>query len=110
MDEKELKKIVVKYFGLAPSQNLESLDIERVHGEGDMQKVKIRWEEHIGNLSGMARISPLDILYELGWKNTEENIEKAVRIMINIAKKDSLPLVRVGAGSRYLMVNPKYSR
>ena len=114
MEEREIRKIVAEYFGITPTVNLNKVKI-KVYTAAELDapagevKVRIRWEEHIGNRSGVARISPLDIMYQLGMEFNDENYRKAVDIMKTLAKRQNLYFVEV-EGDRYLLINPKYRR
>ena len=110
MNKKELKGIFVSYYGLGASTKGDKVKIEFVPVEDAKEEdLKIPWEEHIGNISGVARISPWDILYHKKMNVTEENIEKAIEIMRGLAKKHNLYLVKDSEG-RYLLINPRYRR
>ena len=109
MDEKMLKEIVAMYFGFTPKINGKKIKISVVPGEGE-EKMKIKWEEHIGNLSGVARVSPLDIMHDMDWENTDENYAKAVEIMKSVATEKGVYLVKVEKENRYLLINTKYRR
>jgi len=111
MNEKDIKGIVASYFGFTPSLKADKLNIEITHGKKiDAEKIKIRWEEHIGNMTGVARVSPLDIMHQLGLEPTKENEKKAVNIMKSIAHEQNLYFVEVLGKERYLLINPKYRR
>ena len=113
MDVKEIRKVAASYFGFTPSIK-ESKKIKVYRGSeiegGVEERIKIRWEEHIGNLSGVARITPLDIMHMLGLERSEENYRRAVEMMKGLAKKHDLYLVEIEKEGRYLLVNPKYRR
>ncbi len=113
MDERELKRIAALYFGLTPTPKIpKNVDFEVLRDfEGDIEsakKLKIRWENHMGAETGVARLSPMDIMHYLGMKNTGENYRRAVDILKGLAKLHNLPLLRVG--DRYLLVNPEHRR
>ncbi len=111
MDDKELKSIAMHYFGLTPTpkvsknEDIEVLRPAQVSME-ESKKIKIKWENYIGAETRVARITPLDIMHHLHMKNTPENYEKAVKILLDLAAIDDLPVVRVG--NRYLLINPKH--
>ncbi len=113
MKEGEIRKIVATYFGFTPSIKEEKIKMRILRGSevdgGEDTKVKVRWEEHIGNLSGVARISPMDIMHELKLDSGEKNYRRAVEIMKGIAKRDDLYFVEI-EGDRYLLINPRYRR
>ena len=110
MNKKELKEIFASYYGLGSSTRGDKVRIEIVPVEDASEEdLKIPWEEHIGNISGVARISPWDVLYHKKMKATEENLKKAIEIMRGLAKRDNLYLVK-DSGGRYLLINPKYRR
>lgn len=113
MDEKELKRIASLYFGLTPTPKIPKNANFEILGdfEGNVdeaRKLKIRWENHIGAESGVARLSPLDIMHYLDMKNTKENYMKAVGILKGLAKLYNLPILRIG--DRYLLINPQHRR
>ena len=117
MDEKEIKKVVGEYFGMNPTSKLpKDLEIRITRGEdyegdeSEIKSIKIPWEEHIGNISGVARISPLDIMHYLHMKYSESNYRKAVNIMKGIAKVRGGYLVEVVGKNKYLLINPRYKR
>ena len=113
MDEKEIKRVVATYFGFTPTVKEGKIKMSVYRGKevegGEETKIKIRWEEHIGNLSGVARISPLDIMHELNMDMSEENYRRAVEIMKGIARRDNLYFVEID-GDKYLLINPRYRR
>ena len=111
MDEKELKSIAAIYFGFTPSTKVpKNVKIEILEpeygGSEEAKKIKIKWENHIGSESRVARITPLDIMHYLGMKNTKNNYSKAVAILLDLAALNNLPVVKVG--DEYLLINPKY--
>jgi|GEM_PF-3320205 hypothetical protein len=115
MREKELKEIAAKYFGFTQTAKIpENLEVEVIYPESlegneeYAKKVKIKWENHIGSSSGVARITPLDVMHYLHMKYTKENYEKAVEILKGIAKLNNLPIVRIG--DKYLLINSKHRR
>ncbi len=116
MDEKEIKKIVATYFGFTPSIKIGNKKIRITQGEdidgdvNEVKKIRIRWEEHIGNLSGAARVSPLDIMKITGMEYSEENYRKAVEIMKGIAKREGVYFVEIVGEDKYLLINPRYKR
>ncbi len=107
----DLKKVAALYFGLTPTPKIpkdvdfEVLNPTEVKVDVDM---KIKWENYIGSESKVARLSPLDIMKLRGMKNTKENYRKAVDILLSIAAKHSLPVVRVD--DRYLLINSRIKR
>lgn len=107
MDENEIRKIAAMYFGFTPKLNEKKLKMRIVEPE-DGEKIKIKWEEHIGNMSGVARVSPLDIMHDLKMENTEENYRKAVDIMKAMAGEKGIYLVEVEG--KYLLINSKFRR
>ena len=110
MNKKELKEIFASYYGLGSSTKGDKVKIEIVPvDDAEEVNIKIPWEEHIGNISGVARISPLDILYYAKMKITKDSIEKAIEIMRGLGKKYNLYLIKDSMG-RYLLINPKYRR
>ncbi len=111
MNKKQLKDVFASYYGIGSSGRGENARIEMVDVSDVDDKVDIRipWEEHIGNLSGVARISPRDVLFYAKLPLNEKNIEKAVEIMKKLAKKYDLYLVKDDKG-RYLLINPNYRR
>ena len=111
MDDKELKRIAAIYFGFTPStkipKNLKMEIIEpKYSGNKEAKKIKIKWENHIGSESKVARITPLDIMHYLGMKNTKDNYSKAVAILLDLAALNNLPVVKVE--DKYLLVNPRH--
>ncbi len=104
--EDEIKKIVAAYFGFKPTISSENLEINII--PGGKEKIRVKWEEHIGNLSGVARVSPLDIMYEMGWENNEENYSRAVEMLKSAAGNEGYYLVEVKG--KYLLINTKYRR
>ena len=111
MDEKELKSIAAVYFGFTPSTKIpKNLNIEIIEpehsGSEEAKKIKIKWENHIGSESKVARITPLDIMYYLGMKNTKDNYNKAVAILMDLAALNNLPVVKID--EKYLLVNSKH--
>ncbi len=110
MNKKELKEVFAAYYGLGSSMRGEKVKIEIVDVEDAGEaSIKIPWEEHIGNISGVARISPFDIIYYERMKINDENIRKAIEIMKGLAKKNNLYLTK-DSSERYLLINPKYRR
>ena len=117
MEEKDIRRVVGEYFGINPTTKLpKNMEIKITRGEdyegdeSEIKGIKIPWEEHIGNISGVARISPLDIMYYLGMKHTESNYRKAVNIMKGIAKVKGGYLVEIVGKNKYLLINPRYKR
>ncbi len=111
MDEKELKSIAAIYFGFTLSTKVpKNVKIEilepEYEGSEEAKKIKIKWENHIGSESRIARITPLDIMHYLGMKNTKNNYSKAVTILLDLAALNNLLVVK--AGDEYLLINPKY--
>ncbi len=111
MNKKQLKDIFASYYGIGSSGRGDKVRIEvvDVSDVDEEVNIKIPWEEHIGNLNGVARISPRDILYYAGLPLNEKNIERAVEIMKKLARKYNLYLIRDDKG-RYLLINPGYRR
>ncbi len=111
LSKEEIEKLVAIFFGFTPASRLPKDAQVKIVDVGDAiemeeaKKLKIRWDNHIGGETKIARLTPLDILHYLGWKNTRENYEKAVEIMKYLAKKNSLILVKIG--DRYLLLNPR---
>jgi len=114
LEEKELENIVATYFGLTPSRKLsKDVKIERVEVRDaeeieEAKKLRIKWDNHIGSETKVGRITPLDILHYLKMSYTSQNYGKAVKILKYIAKRDDLPLFKVG--DEYLLINPKRRR
>ena len=111
MDEKELKSIAAIYFGSTPSTRIpKNLNIEILEpeykGSEEAKKIKIKWENHIGSETKVARITPLDIMHYLGMKNTKDNYNRAVKILLDLAALNNLPVVKID--DKYLLVNPKH--
>ena len=107
MNKNEIKKIVAMYFGFTPKISANKLKINVLDGE-EGEKIKIKWEEHIGNLSGIARVSPLDIMHDLHMENNKENYRKTVELMKTLAKENGIYLVEID--DKYLLINSKYRR
>ena len=111
-DVKELERVAATYFGLTPSIKIpKDSDFEILHPDEEhalAEGIRIKWENYIGSESKVARISPLDIMKMKGMKNTKENYEKAVKILLSYASLHSLPVVRLG--DRYLLVNLRVKR
>ncbi len=117
MEAREIKKITMEYFGINPTTKVpKNMEFKITRGEdyeGDIEeikKIKIPWEEHIGNLSGVARISPLDLMYYLKMSNSRENYEKAVNMLKGFAKIYGGYFVEVVGKNKYLLINPKFKR
>ncbi len=111
MNESEIKNIVVTYFGFTPTMNADKIEVTISKGEDTgEQAIKVKWEEHIGNTSGIARVSPLDIMHEMNLENNKENEKKAIEIMKATAKKEGIYFVEVVGKNKYLLINPKYRR
>ncbi len=115
MRERDLKEIAAKYFGFTQAGKIPSnLDVEILYPdsiEGDVEsakKLKIRWENHIGAYTNVARLTPLDIMHYLHMKNTKDNYGKAVEILKGLAKMTKSPIVRIG--DKYLLINERHRR
>ncbi|NPA74938.1 MAG: hypothetical protein GXO25_02510 [Euryarchaeota archaeon] len=109
MSEEEIREVAAKYFGFGPAIKKDSVEIELIDPEDTGETVRIKWEEHIGALSGVARVSDRDIMHELGLECGDANKERAVRVMKSVAHRSKAYLVRVN-GTRYLLINPRYRR
>ncbi len=112
MDKREIERIVATYFGFTPAQRLprdvtvEVVDVDDAEHSGEMEelkKLKIKWDNHIGAETKVARLTPLDILHYLHLEPSDENYDRAVNILKALAKKNNLTLVK--AGERYLLIN-----
>ena len=114
MRMEEIEKIVVTYFGFTPAQRLpkdikiEIVDVEDVLEAEELNKLQIKWDNHIGGETKVARLTPLDILHYLNLENNTSNYKKAVDILKYLAKKNKGVVVKVG--ERYLLINPRYRR
>ena len=115
MRDRELKDIAAKYFGFTQGGKIPSnLDVEILHPDsldGDVEaakKLRIKWENHIGSHTNVARLTPLDIMHYLHMKNTRENYTKAVKILKGLARINKSPIVRIG--DKYLLINERHRR
>ncbi len=113
MKENDLRRIAGLYFGLVPTPKIPSnADFEIIYPEdisdAEETNLHVKWANHIGAESGVARITPLDVMHYLDFKYTKDNYERAVKILKGIARREGLPLIRLG--ERYLLVNPKHRR
>ncbi len=115
MRGRELKEIAAKYFGFTQSGRIPAnLDVEILHPdsmEGNVEeakRIKVKWENHIGAYSNVARLSALDIMHYLHMKHTKDNYSKAVEILKGLAKIYNLPIVRIE--DKYLLINEKHRR
>jgi hypothetical protein len=108
----EIKKVAALFFGLTPTPRIpKDEDFEVLHPKGNeelSQGLKINWENYIGGESKVARLTPLDIMKLRGMKNTKENYKKAVEILLSLAARHSLPVVRIG--EKYLLINENVRR
>ncbi len=109
MSEEELREVAAAYFGAGPTINPESITMKVIDAKPNEYDVKIKWEEHIGAKSGVARLSDHDILYHLGLPCTSENLKKAIAVMKGVAYREKAHLIMIDDG-RYLLINPKYRR
>ncbi len=116
MEKGEIKKVVMEYFGINPTTKVpKNLEIritrgEDYRGDEDVKKIKIPWESHIGNISGVARISPLDLIYYLNMDYTDENYRIAINMLKGLAKIYGGYFVEIVGKDKYLLINPRYKR
>ncbi len=109
IDDEELKQIAATYFGLSQSIRPSGIEIRRIAPEKCEDKLKIPWEEHIGAVTGIARVSAMDILHLAGLECSQENYNEALRLMKCVAHRDSAILIEIN-GEKHLLVNPRYRR
>ncbi len=107
-----IEKIVGSYFGFTPARkmprdvNVEVMDTKDAHDPLGIDGIKIKWDNHIGSETRIARLTPLDILYYLTLEVNDDNYKNAVESLKYLGKKYHVPVVKVG--ERYLLINPKH--
>lgn len=115
MRMEEIEKIVATYFGFTRAERLpkdikiEIVDVEDSLEVEELNKLQIKWDNHIGGETKVARLTPLDILHYLNLENNTYNYKKAVDILKCLAKKNK-GVVVVKVGEKYLLINPRYRR
>ncbi len=108
----DLEKIVVSYFGFTPARKMprdvkmEFLDTKDVQDPLGVDSIKIKWDNHIGSETRVARLTPLDILYYLALEVNNDNYVNAVESLKYLGKKYRVPIVKIG--EQYLLINPKH--
>ncbi len=115
MNKEDIEKIVASFFGLTPSKKIPKdvkLTIYKPEDIECLEKIdiKIKWENHIGPETNVARLTPLDVLIYKNMKYTKENYAKAVEMLKCIAKNTKSYIVKLEPDDKYLLINPRHRR
>ena len=106
------EEVVAFYFGFTPARRIpkdlkiEVLDTKDARDPLGVANLKIKWENHMGSETRVARLTPLDILYHLNLEVNEDNYRKAVESLKYMGNKYHAPVVKIE--EQYLLINPKH--